>query len=165
MRNVINLDAARAPHATCRPQTMPPDPGAMNVSWALEKGIKMEDQTYYVHSLTVSSPVLGPFRCSPNVNIADHLPHLLKDKLPSANKDRVFVVVYPCNSCLQICGSSVDSIVVDIYELLLESQEPGVSLDDVRNQLCVSYGGDRDLLEGETLCVWTAMGDLERSCK
>ena len=127
----------------------------------------MEHQTYYVHSLTGSSPVLGPFRCSPGVNIADHLPRLLEDKLPSADKDRAFVVVHPCDFCSQICTSSTDSanVVVDIYELLLESQEPGVSLDDVRNQLCVSYGRDRYLLEEETLCVWTARGHQEQCCK
>ena len=129
----------------------------------------MEHQTYYVHSLIGSSPVLGPFRCSPGVNIADHLPRLLEDKLPSADKDRVFVVVHPCDVCSQICTSSTDSanVVVNIYELLVhvESQEPGMSLDDVRNQLCVSYGRDRYLLEEETLCVWMARGHQEQCCK
>ena len=129
---------------------------------------KMENQTYFVHSstLTGSNPVLGPFRCSLNVNVADHLPRLVEDKLPSTDKDhrRVFVVVYPCNSCLQISSSSSNgaSVVIDVYELLLESQELGVSLDDVKHRLCLSYscGGERDLLEGDTLCVWTATGDL-----
>ena len=124
-------------------------------------------QTFYVHSVTASSPILGPFRCSLRVNIADHLPRLLKDKLPSTAKDRVYVVVYPCRSCTQICSSFSDSTsdVVNIYELLLESQELGVSLDDVRTQLCVSYGRNRDLIEEETLCVWMATGDLEQCCK
>lgn len=120
----------------------------------------MDQQVFYVHSLTTSSLRLGPYHCSAGVEIADHLPQLLKDKLPST-KDRVFVVVYPCVSCSSICHSSSDS--ASVYELLLDPEERRVSLDDVRNQLCACYG--RDLLEEETLCVWTATGDLEQYCK
>ena len=121
----------------------------------------MEKQTFYVHSLTASSLRLGPYHCSFGVDIADHLPQLLKDKL-LFTQGRVFVVVHPYVSYSRIRSDSA-SVVIDIYELLLEPEETRVSLDDVRNQLCVSYG--RDLLGEETLCVWTATGDLERCCK
>ena len=123
---------------------------------------EMERQTYYVHSCTIPNLCSGPHHCSPAVDIADHLPLLLRDKL-TTEKDRVFVVVFPSCSCSQVCSSFAESTATNIYELPLETEETRVSLDDVRNRLYTSYG--RDLLDEETLCVWTAMGDLNNCCK
>ena len=102
---------------------------------------------------------LGPFNCSVDKEIADHLPELLKDKLPTTD-DSIFVVAHPCPA--DVVGGEVPSS-VDVFEIRLE-QEERVSLDDVKSRLLESHG--RDKTEGiEYLCAWSAVGDLENKCK
>ena len=113
--------------------------------------MEAEQQKFYVH--TYSRPV-GPFFCSVNKDIPDHLTKLLKTVL-STTDDSIFVVLYPPTDSSTVCDEQNH---VDVYEIPLERNE-SVSLDGVKRLLSDKYGRD------EALSVWRRARDSECKCR